>query len=156
MCLPGNRCLAIILVLLVLCGGSSWAREKGALGAGVILGDPIGPTAKYWFHASVAIDAGLGFERDFTVYTDVLWHGWNILPKPPEGKLAGYLGVGPRFEERNGGDKFGIRAVAGAAYWFESYPFEIFLEIAPVFQFTPDTDTDFDAGIGLRYYFAGL
>jgi hypothetical protein len=130
------------------------AENRGAFGAGVILGDPIGPTAKYWLHPNMAIDAGLGFENDFTVYMDLLWHGWNVFPKPPEGQLALYLGFGPRFEELRGEDKLGIRAVGGFDYWFESYPIEVFLEIAPVFQFTPDTDTVFDAGVGLRYYFA--
>ncbi len=151
-----SGCLAIIIVGIALSGDVLLAKEKGAFGAGVILGDPIGPTVKYWLHPTMAIDAGLGFESDFTVYIDLLWHGWNVLPKPSEGELAVYLGVGPRFEEREGEDKFGFRTVAGVAYWFESYPIETFFEIAPVFQFTPDTDTDFDAGLGLRYYFAGL
>jgi hypothetical protein len=151
-----GRYLAIILVFLALSSDSLWAKERGAFGAGIILGDPIGPTLKYWFYPNVAIDAGLGFESNFTVYIDLLWHGWNVFPKPPEGKLAVYLGVGPRFEEQKGEDKFGFRTVAGVAYWLESYPIETFLEIAPVFQFTPDTDTDFDAGLGLRYYFRGL
>lgn len=149
------RWLIIISVFLALGSGSLCAREKGALGAGIILGDPIGPTLKYWFNPNVAVDTGLGFQKDFTVYTDILWHGWNIFPKPPKGKLAGYLGTGLRFEEQKGEDKFGFRAVAGVAYWLQSYPIETFLEIAPVFQITPDTDTDFDAGIGLRYYFTG-
>jgi hypothetical protein len=148
--------LALVIICLTLHGDLLPAKERGAFGAGVILGDPIGPTIKYWFHPTVALDAGLGFESDFTVYMDLLWHGWNVLPKPSEGEIAVYLGVGPRFEERSGEDKFGFRTVAGVSYWFESYPIETFLEIAPVFQFTPDTDTDFDAGLGLRYYFKGL
>jgi hypothetical protein len=151
-----SRWLIIIFMFLALNCDSLSAKERGALGAGIILGDPIGPTLKYWFSPNVTIDVGLGFEKDFTIYADFLWHGWNVFPNPPEGKLAIYLGIGPRFEERKGEDKFGFRTVAGAAYWLEPYPIETFLEIAPVFQFTPDTDTDFDAGLGLRYYFAGL
>ncbi len=148
--------LIIVYIILALNSDSLCAKERGAFGAGIILGQPIGPTLKYWFYPNVAIDAGLGFEKDFTIYTDILWHGWNVFPKPPKGKLAGYLGIGLRFEEQKEDDKFGFRTVAGITYWFDSYPIETFLEFAPVFQVTPDTDTDFDAGIGLRYYFTGL
>lgn len=148
-------CLAIIFVVFALNNDSLYAKEKGALGAGIVLGDPVGPTVKYWFHPNTAINLGLGFEKDFTIYSDFLWHGWTIFPQPRTGMIAGYLGLGIRFEEKSGDDEFGFRAVAGAAYWIASHPIEVFLELAPVFQVTPDTDTNFDAGIGVRYYFAG-
>lgn len=137
-------------------GKAKYAKEKGALGAGIILGKPIGPNVKYWFNSNAAIDFGLGFDKDFTVYSDFLWHDWTIFPQPSKGTLAGYLGLGIRYEEKSGDDEFGFRTVAGVDYWFASHPIEVFLEIAPVFQVTPDTDTDFDAGVGLRYYFVGL
>jgi hypothetical protein len=142
--------------LLALGCNTLCAQENGTFGGGILLGDPIGPTVKYWFNRSTAVDFGLGFERDFTVYSDFLWHSWAIFPQPVEGKLAGYLGLGVRFEENTGEDKFGLRTIAGIAYWFESHPIEIFLELGPVFQFTPDTVTEFDAGIGLRYYFGSM
>ena len=147
--------LALILIVFALNNDSLYAKEKGSLGAGVVLGDPIGPTVKYWFNPDMAIDFGLGFEKDFTIYADFLWHIWTIFPQPPTGKLAGYLGLGLRFEEKSVDDKFGFRAVTGAAYWIASHPIEVYLELAPVFQVTPDTGTDFDVGIGVRYYFAG-
>ncbi len=134
----------------------TYAKKKGALGAGIILGTPIGPNVKYWLNSNAAIDFGLGFDKDFTVYSDFLWHDWTIFPQPSKGTLAGYLGLGIRYEEKSGDDEFGFRTVAGVDYWFASHPIEVFLEIAPVFQVTPDTDTDFDAGVGLRYYFVGL
>ena len=78
-------CSWVVMIFICFAQNSdpSFAKEKGALGAGLILGDPIGPTLKYWFNPNTAIDVGLGFEKDFTVYSDYLWHGWTILPQPP-------------------------------------------------------------------------
>ena len=128
-------------------------KGKGAFGAGILLGEPIGPNVKYWINSNAAVDFGLGFNNDFTVYSDFLWHDWKILPQPSKGTLGGYLGLGVRYEEKKGNDKFGFRTVAGVDYWIESYPVEVYLEVAPVFQVSPDTDTEFDDGIGVRYYF---
>ena len=88
--------LFIIFFLFALNIDTLWAKERGALGAGVILGDPIGPTLKYWLHPNTAIDVGLGFEKDFTVYADFLWHEWNIFSKNRDEKLSGYLGHGSK------------------------------------------------------------
>jgi hypothetical protein len=130
------------------------AELKGAFGAGIILGSPVGPNVKYWIDSNAAVDFGLGFANDFTVYADFLWHNWKIMPQPGKGSLAGYLGLGVRYQETEGSDKFGFRTVAGVGYWVESLPIEIYLEIVPVFQVSPDTDTKLDGGAGLRYYFA--
>ena len=150
------RWLVIIFVFYTLNGSLLMAKESGNLGAGVILGDPTGPTLKFWLHPNTAINVGLGFTKDSLVYGDLLFHGWNVFSKPQKGKLAGYLGLGFRFEEKKKDDNYGLRTVAGIAYWFENYPVEIFLELVPVFQITPDINTGFDSGFGLRYYFASF
>ncbi len=143
-----------MVFVLSLFRAGGWAVGPGDLGVGVVLGDPTGPTLKYWTERNQAIDLGLGFQDDFIVYADYLWHGWNVFPQPERGIFGGYVGFGPRFEDRDHKDnKFGIRTVAGIDYWFEPYPFEAFFEVVPVFQLSPDTDTELDAGIGIRYYF---
>ena len=148
--------LAVTLIFFALNNNSLYAQDKGAFGAGIILGSPLGPTVKYWVNPNTAIDLGLGFEDDFTIYSDILWHEWKLFPQPSKGKLAGYLGLGLRYQDKKRDNEFGFRTVAGAAYWIANAPIETFVEIAPVFQVAPDIDTDFDAGIGLRYYFTGL
>ena len=150
------RLLIILFVLFVLNGSLLMAKESGALGVGVVQGDPTGPTLKIWLHPSTAINVGLGFEKDLLVYGDLLFQGWNVFTQPQMGKIAGYLGLGFRFEEKKNDNNYGVRTVAGVAYWFENYPVEIFLELAPVFQISPENKTGFDSGIGLRYYFIGL
>lgn len=128
------------------------AQKAKDFGAGGILGNPTGASAKYWIDDIRAIDMGLGYSGDFSLHVDYLWHGWKVFPQPKEGKLAGYLGLGVRLETKKK-DEFGIRTVAGADYWLAHYPIEVFLEIVPVFRFTPGTSAGLDAAIGLRYYF---
>ena len=150
------RLLITIFVLFTINGSLLIAEESGALGVGVVQGDPTGPTLKMWLHPSTAIDIGLGFDKDLLVYGDILFHGWNVFAQPKMGKIAGYLGLGFRFKEKKNDNSNSLRTVAGVAYWFENYPVEIFLELAPVFQISPENNTGFDSGIGLRYYFVGL
>jgi hypothetical protein len=138
--------------LLAAGAGSLWAQQAGDLGAGVILGNPTGATAKLWFDGTRAADLGLGWSSELTVYGDYLWHGWEVLPPPPEGKLPVYLGLGGQIRTFRDAE-FGLRAVAGVAYWLPRDPVEIFVEIAPVFRLTPGTSVGLDAGLGLRYYF---
>ena len=98
------------------------------------------------------MDAGLGVSTHLAVYGDYLWHGWQVLPQPTQGKLPVYIGLGAQIRAFRDAE-FGIRAVAGAAYWLPNNPVEIFLEIVPVFRLTPDAGVGLDGGLGLRYYF---
>ena len=129
-----------------------WAQEAGKFGAGVILGNPTGGTAKYWLSGTQAIDMGVGFSTKLAVYGDYLWHGWNVLPQPSAGKLPLYLGLGAQIRTFSPGE-FGLRTVAGIAYWLPNDPLEIFLELVPIFRLTPNSSVGLGAGIGLRYYF---
>ncbi len=146
------RLLAIAVLAVALSAGTGWAQKAGDLGAGVILGNPTGGSAKYWLSGTQALDAGLGFSGDFAVHADYLWHAWDVLPKPRQGRLPAYLGLGGRVEAGDDA-QFGIRTVGGLAYWLPRHPIEIFLEVVPVFRLAPSTGVDLDAGIGLRYYF---
>lgn len=128
------------------------AQETGAFGAGVILGNPTGVTAKLWLGRSQALDAGIGFSSRFTLYADYLWHSWTVLPQPNQGKLPVYLGLGGQVRTFSPSE-FGIRTVAGAAYWLPRHPVELFLEVVPVFRLSPHGSVGLDAGIGLRVYF---
>lgn len=140
-------------LLCLGCAAPAAAQEIGKIGAGVTLGNPTGLTAKYHRNALLAFDLGLGFSGDFAVYGDALWHVWDLLPQPAQGKLGLYGGFGPRVETEND-PEFGIRAIAGAAYWLPRHPIEVFIELGPVFQFAPDRRVQFDGGVGMRVYFA--
>lgn len=137
----------------VLCAATP-SKTSGKIGVGVIVGEPFGPTIKYWSTDTVAFDAGVGFENDPIVYADVLFQNWKLLPQPASGKWALYAGVGPRWQNRDHeDDTFGIRVPFGITYFVEKSPIEIFGELVPVFQVSPKTDSDFDGGIGVRFLF---
>ncbi len=144
--------ILLALVCLLVTAAPLWAQKAGDAGVGVILGAPTAITGKLWLDGTRALDAGLGWSSELTVYGDYLWHGWDVLPQPAEGKLPVYLGMGAQVRTFHDAE-FGIRAVAGMAYWLPRHPVESFVELVPVFRLTPGTSVGLDAGLGLRYYF---
>lgn len=144
----------IAFVCLFVAGVSTVrAQSRGAVGAGVILGNPTGVTGKLWFSDTQAVDAGLGFSTRLAVYGDYLWHGWTVLSQPSQGRLPVYLGLGAQVRTFSDAE-FGIRTVVGLAYWLAKDPVELFVEVVPVFRLAPGTSVGLDGGLGLRYYFA--
>jgi hypothetical protein len=127
--------------------------EVQQLGLGVILGDPIGGTAKLWFDDHLAADVGAGFasaEDRAALWADGLYHDWRILPQPPQGRLGAYAGAGPELE--TGTDpRFGLRTVIGLSYLPKDAPLEFFAEAGPLFRFTQGGAVDAVGGIGVRF-----
>ena len=63
------------------------------------------------------------------------------------------MGVGAKYQQKKNDDLFGVRFVGGINYWTPEYPIELFIELVPILEVTPDTDFDWDTGVGFRYYF---
>jgi len=120
-------------------------------GAGVIAGDPIGGTAKLWLDRDFALDVGVGFSGSTVLWGDFLYHAWNLLPQPSEGKLGLYFGAGPRLETADDA-QFGIRTMVGASWRITRQPMEFFVEAGPVFRVTQGGGVGADGGIGVRFY----
>lgn len=147
---------ALLLVVLVTATAQAAEKQK-TFGAGVILGEPTGITAKYWLDNRLAIDGGIGWktsgDREFHLYADVLYHLHDLIVIK-RGKLPVYLGCGARYVNQDQkDDKIGIRIPVGIEYHFDTLPLGAFAELAPVLNLTPDTDADLGGGIGLRFYF---
>jgi hypothetical protein len=127
------------------------------LGIGAILGEPTGLSVKYWLSNRNAVDGGVAWsfsERDsFHLHADYLFHNFDWL-RPRTGQMPVYFGAGGRvlFEERRD-NRAGIRAPIGISYIFDRYPLDAFVEVAPILDLTPGTKLEFNAGIGLRFYF---
>ena len=149
--------LLVLLLALLTCQTplhAAQSNHSGALGLGIILGDPTGLSAKYWLNNVNAFDVSIGF-GDVSVHADYLWHRADFFPKPQRGRLLGYLGIGVKVQDQNRkrDTLVGIRGVGGVAYDFLQDPVELFLEVAPVLEMAPDAGLGLDAGFGIRYYF---
>lgn len=144
------------LFLLFLMGFVTFqvfAQDSG-FGLGIIAGEPTGLSAKVWTTDHTALDAALawsfvghGFLR---LHSDLLIH--RHLIDVDKGRLPVYFGLGAKLGFASNLE-FGIRFPLGMAYHFESAPFEVFLEVVPVFSLIPETAVHLDGGIGVRYYF---
>ncbi len=137
--------------------------DKGALGVGVVLGEPTGVCMKIYLKDDQAIAAAVGgdfISGGFQVSGDYLFHPF-ILQERDSFVMPFYVGPGVRFIEY-GGDKgyafaTGVRAVAGMLFDFKEQPLDVFVEVAGVIE-TGYTGghglgAALNAGAGIRYYF---
>jgi hypothetical protein len=140
--------------LLIFISGAAFAQRSG-VGAGIIAGEPTGITLKNWLSKTTAFDVAVAWSfdgpDDFHLHGDYLLHNFSVF-KPRKGLMPLYFGLGGRikFSDKT---RVGLRGVIGVDYLFQSAPVDIFLEVAPIFDFTPDTDFSFNAAIGFRYFF---
>lgn len=129
--------------------------QSGDFGAGVILGEPTGITAKWWKGGDHAYDLAVAWSTGrndrFHLHGDYLIHKYNLI-HVDSGKLPLYYGLGARMGFGDQVD-LGVRIPVGIAYQFANDPFELFFEIVPVLNLYPATDFDANGGFGVRYYF---
>lgn len=162
-----KRYCTLLLVLFVTKAGFA----LGATGAGIILGNPTGLTAKMWKDSLVAYDAGLSFSNSdyFLMYGDYLFHYPGSIKNKNAfiSQLTPYWGVGGivvlSSANRDSNDKFigkksgslglGVRFPFGVEWRPGSPPLGFFAELVPGMSIFPATDILFQGGIGMRYYF---
>jgi Protein of unknown function (DUF3996) len=155
-----NCKMAIIGLLLAVSSAS--ARTQGNFGLGVIAGEPTGLSLKYWLDDERAIDGAVAWSfaenNSLQLHTDYLIHNYDLFNLH---ELPVYYGLGARFKfkdsdgsGRNRDDAiFGIRIPLGITYLFDEAPLDLFFEIVPVLDLTPDSRLDLNAAVGLRFYF---
>jgi hypothetical protein len=149
--------------VVLLCGmiRTGWAgpSQPGTardFGVGAIVGDPTGLTAKYWFTNTRAVDMALAWDLSgdddrMEIHADHLWH-FDLNMNRMQGRLPLYVGLGGRL--LTGHDaRLGVRIPFGISYLFAQVPIELFGEIAPLLDVTPDSDTSVNGGVGVRFYF---
>jgi hypothetical protein len=150
------------------------AQDSG-FGLGLMIGEPTGLSMKTWVASDRALAFGLAWGlnsgRYLHVHADYLWHKMELI-QVNKGKLPLYFGPGLRLRawrhddwhhhhghhhdegaHDHGHVDLGIRFPVGLAYLFENAPFDVFLEVAPTLDLFPDSDVDFDAAIGGRFWF---
>ncbi|MDR1626491.1 MAG: DUF3996 domain-containing protein [Spirochaetia bacterium] len=138
------------------------AAESG-FGAALVLGEPMGLSAKLWLSPDFSLDAGAGWSmyrrtedgmRQIGApyfFLEYLYHFYDTV-KAKTGKFVYFIGIGA--ESALDKDLYlGARIPFGMAYMFENAPIDIFLELAPSLVFMPGTTSDTGAFAGLRYWF---
>ncbi len=129
---------------------------ENRFGAGLMFGEPIGLTLKYWVNETFAVDGGLGasFHREdgLQLHSDALWHVFGS-HHCPHGLLSPYIGVGGRAKFQDGDDRFGVRVPIGVSYMLDRSPVDMFLEIAPVLDVEPSVQGSFNVAAGARFWF---
>jgi hypothetical protein len=129
----------------------------GKFGAGIILGEPTGVSAKYFLNDRMAVDAAAGWslhdDSEFYMHGDLLFHSFDLIPVQ-SGRMPVYVGAGGFVRFRDDDDtQAGVRVPVGVSYMFEKAPVDIFVEFAPGIDLTPSTRADFTGGIGVRFWF---
>ncbi len=147
-------CFAAWVSLLLAAGLPAAAQDRG-FGLGLILGEPTGVSLKSWTGRRTAIDAAAAwsFDRDGSLHLhmDYLIHDFDLI-RTRTGRLPVYYGIGGRLrlEDKT---RIGVRIPVGMCYIFDDAPFDIFLELGPVFDVVPRTELTVSGFIGFRYYF---
>ncbi|KAB2908624.1 MAG: DUF3996 domain-containing protein [Ignavibacteriales bacterium] len=143
------------VIVFLLFSASSIFAQVGGFGAGIIVGEPTGLSAKLFLSKDHAIDAAVAWsfkkEAALHIHADYLYHDNDFL-KVRSGRLPVYFGIGGRIKLQEK-SRIGVRVPVGMAYEFPKAPFDIFLEIVPLLDIVPDTHFDFNSAIGVRYYF---
>ena len=130
----------------------------GKLGVGIILGEPTGGSVKYWLNDTMALDGAVGWSShdhsDLYMHSDVLWHNFDLIPVS-RGRLPVYIGVGGLFRVRddNRDNQAGVRVPVGISYMFDNAPIDVFAEIGPALDVTPDVRGEMTGGVGIRFWF---
>jgi hypothetical protein len=162
-------------------GERSFEANK-TFGVGLELGSPTGLIGKWFLSESGALDFGFGTvfgtsgrSGAFHIYGDYLFHPIS-LASHAEFELPLYIGVGGRFwhfdqrfapfDVELSASVVGVRVPVGIAFDFNSVPLDAFVQLVPTLDYYSYSsssfgdmfgnngfDLDFDASIGVRYWF---
>lgn len=140
--------------------GGSGSRRGGPFGLGLILGEPTGITAKFFFahFNALQLEFGYGYDADSrnraVLCVDYLFHFVDAIPAVQRaGRFVPYVGVGARLGIRSGDALLGVRVPLGLAFLIAPAPVEVFVEFALGVGLVPETVALFDGGLGGRFYF---
>ncbi len=161
------RSLWLSTLLFGLYGDFANATERvqhpEGWGIGLMLGSPLGLTAKYWLGGANAIDVGIGGGPGFRIHGDYTWGLAQLLQKKTDLTLDLYVGAGGAFVFASGfctyyGDRFcqdrafgGVRVPFGLDARLRRVPVNFGLELAPGIWFGSYVSGLFDAFIFGRW-----
>lgn len=161
--------LSIALLVALVSGAAAQGPGGKTFGFGLIIGEPLGGTVKFWTNKENAFTVSLGgsYFGSPRLQGDYLWHfdAFNssvvkLYAGPGVGIGFGREGYG--WINRRGRNYFyyrddaGIGVAARAMFGLNiiprKTPLEIFVEAGPNIGLIPNFGTAFDAAIGVRFY----
>jgi hypothetical protein len=151
-----KRILSIIFIVFLFYSSSNYGQDNG-FGLGFLIGEPTGLSAKYWLDNDNALAFGMAYSfvrsnSAVSMHADYLYHAFDIIKS--NYRIPLYYGFGARLRFVNDADNsLGARGVIGVAWLSDNAPFDVFVEVVPVFNLFPSTALNLDAAIGARYYF---
>jgi hypothetical protein len=157
---------AVWALCVILAASPAFAdegREKGTFGAGIIIGEPTGVTAKLYVKDDQALQAAAGFAfigGGLHFHVDYVFHP-AVLQSRDSFVLLAYVGPGARLiQYRHGSDEdtvaLGLRGVGGLLFDFTDNPLDVFVEVAGLLEYESGDEgfgPAFNAAAGVRYYF---
>ncbi len=149
------RVLFAIILAAVILTALAPSPAQARFGVGLMVGEPTGFTFKWWQDESTAVNAATGWslgDGHFYAHGDYVWHR-VIEDEKLGGSAPVYYGIGVRLLLGDGKDNVGVRIPLGLNYTFENGRFDVFVEIAPIFNVIPETAFDLSGGVGARFYF---
>jgi len=149
------RRIFYLTVCLILTSPIAFSQSRG-FGVGLMLGMPTGLTVKAWTSSTGALQFGAGWRNSLSntgtyITGEYLWHAMNFIKA--NGHLPLYAGIGGVIGTSTP-TVFGVRGIFGLAVLPRGTRLDIFLQLTPVFYFSPSpAQFDLDGGVGFRYYF---
>lgn len=151
---------AILTVLLLAASAGTTAAQEKQVGLGFIVGEPTGIDFKIMLNRTNALEFALAWsladENDLHIQGDYLWHRYDLIDLNSSDQMPLFFGIGARLvmiDVQGVDDVFGVRFPVGLDYIFADYPFDVFVEIVPILDLTPETDFDLEGAIGARFWF---
>lgn len=132
------------------------AEGPSILGAGLVVGEPTGFTAKLWFPSTgFGVDAAVAWsfrdEPSLYLHTNAIFH-LALIQTQNDRYIVPYVGAGIANRFSDGVD-LSVRVPVGVSILpFPSFPLEFFAALAPGIGLIPETDAEFTAGLGVRFY----
>ena len=147
----------IAAILLIIAPFAAHCADYGGFGVGIIIGAPTGLSVKGWVGPHQAFDGAAswttsGNDESLYLHADMLFQKPNALHLDPSIHLDWHYGLGMAMRFKNE-TEMGLRIPIGVDYSLTEIPLEFFAEIVPVVLLAPDTEFDFDGGIGVRIFF---
>ena len=152
------RRLGLIFLLIGILSGNVTAQENN-FGAGIILGEPTGLSAKLWMDSTKAFSAALAWsfvdESSLHMHLDFIEHKFNLI-NVEKGRMPFYYGIGGRIKLEKKDPRLGMRFPLGVDYMMEDVKLDFFFEIVPIMDLTPKTEFNMNVAVGFHYSFGNL